>query len=91
MTTDIVFLNEWNAILDELPSEHKFILQQSLPTPSFKLLLDTYIREHQAQLQNISITRDDKEFKQHYTLIKQQSELAEGLLNFVQTLNIKPT
>lgn len=88
---ETVFANEWNAILDEMPTEHKLILQQSLPTPSFKLLLDTYIRERQAKLQHVSITRDDKDFKQHYILLKQQSELAENLLSFVQTLNIQPT
>jgi hypothetical protein len=86
-----IYANEWNSILDELPPEHKVILQQSLPTSSFRLLLDTYIREHNDRLKNISLDRDDKEFKQKYILLKQQSELAEGLLNFVQTLNIKPT
>lgn len=88
---ETTFANEWNAILDEMPTEHKLILQQSLPTPSFKLLLDTYIRERQAKLQHVSIARDDKDFKQQYILLKQQSELAENLLSFVQTLNIQPT
>ncbi len=80
---------DWNQYAEALGSEHRVILQSTLPTPSFGFLLEACIRHCKIQLTELDLSRDADDFKQRYHSIKLQQELAESLLEFVKSLSPK--
>ena len=91
MTAQTDIVNDWHRLFDELGPEHKIILQQTLNTPSFEILLNLYERDVLARLQNLSTNHEATEFKHKYIVLKLKSEFAESLNHFIKTLNIQPT
>lgn len=82
---------EWDEVMDQLQQEHRMILAQTLPTPSFKMVLEMYVQIQRKQLQHISTTREPTDFKHYYEMLNLKAEVVEELLSFVNSLTIKPT
>lgn len=81
-----IYVNEWRDMYDTMAPHHKMIIDQTLPTEAFALLLGIYVKTRKDQLANLDIMRPDADFKDKYRAIKLRQELAEGLANFVKTL-----
>ncbi len=79
-------LADWQRHVEALGSEHKVILQSTLPTDSFIFLLQSSIRDCKEQLTELDLSRKADDFKQKYHSIKLQQGLAESLLEFVKSL-----
>lgn len=77
---------DWHRYADALGDEYKVILQGTLPTPAFGLLLEACIHDCKLRLLELDLSREAISFKQHYHSIKLQQELAESLLEFVKSL-----
>ena len=80
-------LSDWERYADALGSEHKVILQSTLPTPSFAFLLQSCIRDCKTQLTELDLSREPEDFHHRYHSIKLQQDLAESLLEFVKSFS----
>lgn len=82
-------ITDWHRHFESLSAEHKIVLKSTLATPSFGLLLSLYRDEFYQTLQQLDTEREAIEFKHQYELLKLQGDLADGLLHFIQSLNIE--
>ena len=90
MATQADIINDWHRHLDTIGSEHRHVLRNTLPTPSFGLLLESYVREQRERLQELDLDRPPQEFKDRYRSIRLQQDIAESLLDFVKSLSEAP-
>lgn len=74
---------------EQLGKELRVILQQTLPNIAFRMLLEQIVLEQKQRLQELDLKRDAEDFKTQYRIIKQQQELAEELLSFIEILQPK--
>ncbi len=79
--------NDWVRYVEILGVEHQAILQSTLPTMSFTLLLNACVQDCKTRLAGMDLSRDAIDFKQRYHSIKLQQDLAESLLEFVKSLS----
>lgn len=80
-------INDWHRLLGEIGSEHKHVLQSTLPTQSFRFLLEAQIRDCRLRLAELDLSREPADFKDRYRSIRQQQDLARDLLQFVNSLS----
>lgn len=89
--TELIYINRWHDLLDEIGAEHKHVLQSTLPTPAFKWLLEAQIRDCKNRLTELDLSREADDFKDRYRSIRLQQDLAEDLLVFVKSLQLSET
>ncbi len=73
-------------VVQQLDSSHLDVLRHTLPTPSFKLVLDLLHSDYEKQQSELDISVAENEFKRNYIALDARKEFVKEFSEFVINL-----